>query len=212
VKSQTLNLLKTGADSLTTPTNFRRTLVTGGLAMTALSVGGSLGSVRVGELHSRMEVLACTAAFIVFGVIAVLSAVGELSRVVAARGGDSAASIVRITATIAGYVIIGIATLGLLDVPLGHLLVGGALTGVVLGIAAQQTLGNVFAGLVLLMSRPFVVGDEIRVRSGALGGQFHGMVAGMGLTYVTLMTDDGELHVPNSGVLAAAVGPYAKSV
>ncbi len=180
------------------PADFRRTVVSLGLAMTALSVGGSLGSVRSGELHSRLSVAACAVAFVVLGVLTVRSAVGEIARVVGARGGDSAASIVRITFTIAGYVIIGLATLGL--------------TGVVLGIAAQQTLGNVFAGLVLLLTRPFIVGDEVRVRSGALGGEFHGMVAGMGLTYVTLMTDDGELHVPNSGVLASAVGPYRSSV
>jgi small-conductance mechanosensitive channel len=36
----------------------------------------------------------------------------------------------------------------LLAVPVQHLLLGGALTGVVVGIAAQPALGNVFAGLV----------------------------------------------------------------
>jgi hypothetical protein len=39
--------------------------------------------------------------------------------------------------------------LSMLSVPVGHLLLGGAIAGVVLGIAAQQSLGNVFAGLVL---------------------------------------------------------------
>jgi small-conductance mechanosensitive channel len=96
-------------------------------------------------------------------------------------------------------------------VPVDHLLVGGVLTGVVVGIAAQQVLGNVFAGAVLLLARPFGVGDHIRVRSGALGGQFDGVVTGMNLTYVTLRTDEGPLHVPNSGMLAAAVGPWKRA-
>jgi small-conductance mechanosensitive channel len=86
------------------------------------------------------------------------------------------------------------------------------LTGVVLGIAAQQVLGNVFAGAVLLLAHPFGIGDHIRVRSGALGGQFDGVVRGMNLTYVTLRTDEGPLNVPNSGMLAAAVGPWKKAV
>ena len=38
---------------------------------------------------------------------------------------------------------------------LGALLVAGAVTAIVLGIAAQQTLGNFFAGLVLLFARPY---------------------------------------------------------
>jgi len=87
---------------------------------------------------------------------------------------------------------------------------GGALTGVVVGIAAQQSLGNVFVGLVLLLARPFTVGDHIRIRAGALGGEFDGTVRAISLTYVTVDTGDGPLHVPNSGVLAAAVGPRAK--
>ena len=49
------------------------------------------------------------------------------------------------------------------------LAVGGAVTAVVLGLAAQQTLGNLFAGLVLLSTRPFRVGDRVRLIGGALG-------------------------------------------
>ena len=44
-----------------------------------------------------------------------------------------------------GYLILICAELGLLDVPIDHLLVGAGLAGIVLGIAAQQSLGNVFA-------------------------------------------------------------------
>lgn len=91
--------------------------------------------------------------------------------------------------------------------PIQHLLLGGAVTGVIVGIAAQQSLGNVFAGLVLILSRPFDVGDVIAVRSGALGGQLEGRVVEMGLVYVTLDSDDVRIAVPNAAMLAAAVGP-----
>ena len=49
-----------------------------------------------------------------------------------------------------GYLAVLLVALDLFEVPVGHLLVGGAVTGVVVGIAAQQSLGNLFAGLVLL--------------------------------------------------------------
>ena len=47
---------------------------------------------------------------------------------------------------------------------------GGAFTAVVLGLAAQQTLGNLFAGMVLLSARPFRVGERVRLQAGAVGG------------------------------------------
>jgi hypothetical protein len=95
----------------------------------------------------------------------------------------------------------------LMKVPIGQLLVGGAVTTILLGIAGQQSLSNIFAGLVLLLSRPFMVGDYIRLKSGALGGITDGLVAEIGITYLRLDTEDGTLHLPNSQVLAAAVGP-----
>jgi hypothetical protein len=91
-------------------------------------------------------------------------------------------------------------------VSIDHLLVGAGLAGIVLGIAAQQSLGNVFAALVLLLARPFKVGDHVRIRSGALGGIFEAWVLEVSLTYVTVRTDDGDLKIPNSAMLAAGVG------
>ncbi|MHB1445123.1 MAG: mechanosensitive ion channel family protein, partial [Acidimicrobiales bacterium] len=106
-----------------------------------------------------------------------------------------------------GYLVAVFVGLGLLDVPVQHLLIGGALTGVVLGIALQQVLGNMFAGIVLLFVRPFVVGDRIRIRSGSFGGPIAGTITNIDLTYVSLAADDGPLRIPNSLMLASAVGP-----
>jgi len=78
---------------------------------------------------------------------------------------------------------------------------------VLLGIAAQQSLSNLFAGLVLVMARPVSVGEQVLLWSGALGGKFRGTVTEIGITYVCLNTTDGPLHLPNSQVLTAAVAP-----
>ena len=55
-----------------------------------------------------------------------------------------------------------------------ELTIGGAFTAVILGLAAQQTLGNLFAGMVLLSARPFRVGDRVRFQGGAAGGHRRG--------------------------------------
>jgi len=56
------------------------------------------------------------------------------------------------------------------------LAVGGAITAVILGLAAQQTVGNLIAGTVLLSARPFRVGDRIRVHAGGVAGTVEGTV------------------------------------
>ena len=121
--------------------------------------------------------------------------------------GSAHAAVIRFTIVLAGGLATIVITLQLLDIPITQLVVGGALTGVLVGIAAQQSLANVFAGIVLLMARPFRVGDQIGIRSGALGGLIEGFVTEVSITYVTLDTGNGAVHVPNSQVLAAAVGP-----
>src|SRR6202008_5121854 len=59
------------------------------------------------------------------------------------------------------------------------LAVGGAITAVVFGLAAQQTLGNLIAGMVLISARPFKVGDRVRLQAGALAGQVEGIVSSL---------------------------------
>jgi small-conductance mechanosensitive channel len=87
------------------------------------------------------------------------------------------------------------------------LAVGGAFTAVVVGLAAQQTLGNLISGLVLISARPFKVGDRVRLQAGALAGQLEGVVASLGLLYTTFTQSRDSIMVPNNVVLSAAVVP-----
>jgi small-conductance mechanosensitive channel len=187
--------------------DFRVAIAATVLAIAGLVVAGTLGGPlhnhhkQIATLHGKLFTIGGAVGFMAFGAIATRSAASEIHRMLEPRTGPSHAI------TLAGYAIILITALGVLHVPVGHLLLGGALTGVIIGIAAQQSLGNVFAGVVLLLARPFNVGDAIRIRAGSLGGELTGVVAGMGMTYVTLQTTEGPLSMPNSGVLAAVIGP-----
>jgi small-conductance mechanosensitive channel len=78
---------------------------------------------------------------------------------------------------------------------------------VIFGLAAQQTLGNLIAGMVLLSARPFRVGERIRLQAGAVGGSVEGIVSSLGLLYTTLSAGYDRILVPNNVVLAAAVVP-----
>ena len=85
------------------------------------------------------------------------------------------------------------------------LALGGAFTAVVLGLAAQQTLGNLIAGTVLLSAGPFRVGEHVRLQGGPLAGQIEGVVSSLGLLYTTFATAEGSVLVPNSVVLNVAL-------
>lgn len=87
------------------------------------------------------------------------------------------------------------------------LAVGGAFTAVVIGLAAQQTLGNLIAGTVLLSARPFRVGERVRLQAGGIAGTLEGVVSSLGLLYTTLARGEDRIMVPNSVVLSAAIVP-----
>ncbi len=91
------------------------------------------------------------------------------------------------------------------------LALGGAFTAVILGLAAQQTLGNLFAGTVLLSARPFRVGERVRLQGGPLAGQLEGTVSSLGLLYTTFATGEDSIMVPNSVVLNVAVLPLQRA-
>lgn len=115
-------------------------------------------------------------------------------------------------AGVAGFVI-RLATIGLMvmvslriaGVDLGALALGASFTAVVVGLAAQQTFGNILAGVVLLSARPFKIGD--RVRFAGFGMDVEGTVAGHGLLYVTMRDGDDDVLVPNTTALTMSVRP-----
>jgi small-conductance mechanosensitive channel len=89
----------------------------------------------------------------------------------------------------------------------GALAVGGAFTAVIVGLAAQQTLGNLFAGLVLLSTRPFRVGERVQLRGGPMAGTVEGIVSSLGLFYTTLVDGADRVMIPNNVLLQLAVIP-----
>ena len=83
----------------------------------------------------------------------------------------------------------------------------GAFTAVVFGLAAQQTLGNLIAGTVLVSARPFQVGDRVRMQGGGLAGSVEGVVSSFGLLYTILAQRTDLIMIPNSVVLNVSVAP-----
>jgi small conductance mechanosensitive channel len=118
------------------------------------------------------------------------------------------------TAGTAGFVFRLLATLAVVVLALriagvtaATLAVGGAFTAVLIGLAAQQSLGAIFAGIVLQSTRPFRVGERVRLVGGALAGSLEGTVTSLGLFYTTFSQGADRMLIPNNMLLNLAVVP-----
>ncbi|MFT4923597.1 MAG: small-conductance mechanosensitive channel [Haloarculaceae archaeon] len=80
-------------------------------------------------------------------------------------------------------------------VNLSGLLVGAGFLGIVVGLAARQTLGSLIAGFVLMFSRPFTIGDWVEI------GDDEGIVTDITIVNTRLENFDGEtIVIPNDRV------------
>jgi small conductance mechanosensitive channel len=115
----------------------------------------------------------------------------------------TAGFVIRLVTMLAAIVV----ALRIAGVGLTAIAIGASFSAVVFGLAAQQTLGNLIAGIVLLSARPFRVGDRVRLQGGPLAGRVEGVVSALGLLYTTINAGDDPVLVPNSVVLAVSVSP-----
>src|ERR1700733_5766633 len=83
------------------------------------------------------------------------------------------------------------------------LLAGAEVASVVIGLAAQSTLGNLVAGISMTIYRPFRLGDLLQV--GAPTGTEIGTVDSISLGYTTLRVQDGRFVVLPNSVAASQV-------
>ena len=84
------------------------------------------------------------------------------------------------------------------------LLTGVSVASILVGLAAQSTLGNLIAGLSLLLYRPFQIGDlvQLTVPAGVLAGKIEDLTLG----YTVIKTpENGEIVVPNSVMASQAI-------
>jgi small conductance mechanosensitive channel len=166
--------------------------------------------------YHRGEIAPGYGNWIRIGTVAVLIVVGTAATHWLARGlsprlyrrldpatAGTTGFVIRLLAT-AGVVILALRIAG---VTASTLAVGGAFTAVLLGLAAQQALGGIFAGIVLQSTRPFRVGERVRLVGGALAGSLEGTVSSLGLFYTTLSQGADRLLVPNNVLLSLVVVP-----
>jgi len=94
------------------------------------------------------------------------------------------------------YIIIA----GVIVPPFETVLTIAASVGIAVGFASQDILRNIFGGIMIILDRPFQVGDKIQVRD------YYGEVQSIGLRSSRIVTpDDSVVSIPNGDIMNQAV-------
>ena len=101
------------------------------------------------------------------------------------------------------YVMLIIAVIGMLGVPMAEVIAVLASAGVAVGLALQGALSNLAGGILLMILRPFKVGDYVEA------GGASGFVQSINLFYTVVLTiDNKRITVPNGNLMNANVTNY----
>jgi small-conductance mechanosensitive channel len=89
---------------------------------------------------------------------------------------------------------------GILDPPIETIITVSATIGIAVGFASQDILRNVFGGIMIILDKPFQIGDKIDI------GGYYGEVIEIGLRSVRIVTaDDSVVSIPNGELMNKAV-------
>ena len=115
--------------------------------------------------------------------------------------------IIRILLIIVKYVIwfvVFLILLHIFEVDITALLAAAGIAGIAVALAAQDIIGNFFAGIVIATDKPFRMGNRVRIDS------FFGDVIGIGTRSTRLRTMDNQVvTIPNSKVTSTVVTNYS---
>ncbi|MCD6116829.1 mechanosensitive ion channel [bacterium] len=90
-------------------------------------------------------------------------------------------------------IIFGIVTaLGTLGVNVSALVAGIGLTGFAIGFALKDTISNLLSGVLILLYRPFEIGNRIKISG------YEGVVVSIDMRYTELDAEGNKILIPNS--------------
>jgi small-conductance mechanosensitive channel len=107
------------------------------------------------------------------------------------------------------YAVAVILALDIMGINVMPFVAGAGVMGVAIGFAAKDTLSNLIAGILLIIDRPFEIGDRIEVWSAPSGSASWGDVIDIGLRATKIQTTDNIIIViPNNEIMKRDIVNY----
>lgn len=157
------------------------------------------------------------------GIVAIFFLGKEIEVVSSRLFGPKRGNMIFVVFRFIAYIVLALVLLTIAGASPTALLAGGTFAGLVLGLAAQTVLSNIIAGIMIILARPYEVGDRITFFTWQYGlvvpayppkfyshetlmPGYSGLVQDIGLAYSKMQLDDGpSIKVPNSVMVQAAV-------
>jgi small-conductance mechanosensitive channel len=133
------------------------------------------------------------------GVLAVELLARAVSQYMRSRGTQHAAFMLRVTLRATCYTMLVVAIVSVLAANPALAVGVGSVTGLIIGLSAQATVGNAVAGTVIALARPFRIGDDITVMG------VTGRVVEVGIMHTVLDTADDVVLVPSATLMTQVV-------
>lgn len=166
----------------------------------------SLGSRLLGGPDNPLITLLLTLLALLIGVPFVRGVGALIAATSFAYLGTARARVANALTSVVLYILLGVAVASQTRLDLSGIALSGAVTGVVVGIAAQASFSNVVSGLVLVFARPIRPGEFVTTRAAAFAGvEYSGEVGEISLFYTTLLNGSQEIRVPNSSMVSSVV-------
>lgn len=107
------------------------------------------------------------------------------------------------------YIIAVILAMDMLGINVMPFIAGAGVAGIAIGFAAKDTLSNLIAGVLLIIDRPFEIGDRIEVWSAPTGSATWGDVIDIGLRATKIKTTDNiVIIIPNNEIMKRDIVNY----
>ena len=107
------------------------------------------------------------------------------------------------------FVTAGVLALDVLGVNIMPFIAGAGVAGIAIGFAAKDTLSNIIAGILLILDRPFEIGDRIEVWTAPTNSATWGDIVDIGLRATKIMTTDNiVIIIPNNEIMKRDIINY----
>jgi small-conductance mechanosensitive channel len=168
--------------------------------------------------NEQIAPLIDVALILVTGVVAIIALTRLIAGHVVPYLGPTGSNAISLLLQVVGFSVILLMVISITGTNLVGALVGAGFFGLVVGLAAQAVLSNLFSGLMLVASRPFKIGDRIALITwqygkfppslshGWLEPSYTGQVKEITLIYTKILTDSNALvKVPNGLVTQSLI-------
>ena len=157
----------------------------------------------------------------VFGVIAIKIIQKNLFKVLGGYISEDRAGFFRFLLSFIAYFTLILFIFTTLGIDISNILLGATFIGVILGIASQSLLSNLFASFVIIFGKPFKIGDRITVvtwqygllmstyQHEAVKPGYTGVIKDINILFTTIVEDNGfTMRAPNNILMQALITNY----